>query len=122
MPRNRLKEVSKSVVNKVRKFPYKKVGGKLKSMLVNLQKNHDIIGDVRGMGLFVGIELIEKKGTLYPNSTAAGSIVNTMRNRGILLSVDGLDKNVIKIKPPMVFNERNASFLVENLDAVLSNY
>ena len=100
----------------------KKVGGKLKSMLVNLQKNHDIIGDVRGMGLFLGIELIEKKGTLYPNSTAAGSIVNTMRNRGILLSVDGLDKNVIKIKPPMVFNERNASFLVENLDAVLSNY
>ena len=100
----------------------KKVGGKLKSMLVNLQKNYDIIGDVRGMGLFLGIELIEKKGTLYPNSTAAGSIVNTMRNRGILLSVDGLDKNVIKIKPPMVFNERNASFLVENLDAVLSNY
>ena len=100
----------------------KKVGGKLKSMLVNLQKNHDIIGDVRGMGLFIGIELIQKKGTLYPNSTDAGSIVNTMRNRGILLSVDGLDKNVIKIKPPMVFNERNASFLVENLDAVLSNY
>ena len=45
-----------------------------------------------------------------------------MKDRGILLSVDGPDKNVIKIKPPMVFNEENATFLVENLETVLSDY
>jgi len=48
--------------------------------------------------------------------------VNAMKNRGILLSVDGPDKNVIKIKPPMVFNDENATFLVENLEAALSDY
>jgi len=99
-----------------------KVGKKLKSMLNKLQKNHEIIGEVRGMGLFIGVEFIDRGNKLKPNSTDAASIVNAMKNRGILLSVDGPDKNVIKIKPPMVFNEKNASFLVENLDEVLSNY
>ena len=48
------------------------------------------------------------------------TIVNEMRNKGILLSSDGPDHNVIKIKPPMVFNGANALFLVETLDKILS--
>ncbi len=99
-----------------------KVGRKLKSMLIDLQKDHDIIGEVRGMGLFIGVELVDRRNGLKPNSTDAKLIVNAMKNRGVLLSLDGPDKNVIKIKPPMVFNEKNAAFLVENLEATLSNY
>tara|TARA_Y100000748_G_scaffold188866_1_gene158066 strand:- start:8767 stop:10083 length:1317 start_codon:yes stop_codon:yes gene_type:complete len=100
----------------------KKVGKELKSMLVDIKKHYDIIGDIRGMGLFIGIELIDDKHNLEPNSNAATSIVNTMKDHGILLSVDGPEKNVIKIKPPMVFNKKNAAFLVENLDTVFSKY
>ncbi len=100
----------------------KKVGKELKSMLLDIKKHYDIIGDIRGMGLFIGVELIDNKRNLEPNSKAAISIVNTMKDHGILLSVDGPEKNVIKIKPPMVFNRKNAAFLVEKLDIVLSKY
>lgn len=97
-----------------------KVGNKLKSLLNELKSVHDIIGDVRGKGLFLGIEIIKDLATLEPYQKMAHKIVNEMRNKGILLSSDGPDHNVIKIKPPMVFNGANALFLVETLDKILS--
>ena len=98
------------------------IGNELKSMLKSLQKNYDIIGDVRGQGLFIGIEIVKDLSSLSPYSKAAGSIVNEMKRNGILLSTDGPDHNVIKIKPPMIFNHTNAIFLVETLDGILSKY
>ena len=97
-----------------------RVGNKLKSLLNELKSVHDVIGDVRGRGLFLGIEIIEDHVTLQPHQQMADKIVNEMRNKGILVSSDGPAHNVIKIKPPMVFNSSNALFLVEALDKVLS--
>ena len=57
-----------------------------------------------------------------PNEKTAKEIVNLMKGNGILLSTDGPDHNVIKIKPPMVFNDDNALFLVETLDNILIKY
>tara|TARA_B100000900_G_scaffold138622_1_gene117518 strand:- start:3298 stop:4584 length:1287 start_codon:yes stop_codon:yes gene_type:complete len=96
------------------------VGSKLKSLLNELKSVHDIIGDVRGKGLFLGIEIIRDLETLKPDKQVTHKIVNEMRNRKILLSSDGPDHNVIKVKPPMVFNSSNALFFVETLDKVLS--
>ena len=97
-----------------------RVGNELKTLLNEVKSVHDIIGDVRGKGLFLGIEIIKDLETLEPDKQVTNKIVNEMRNSKILLSSDGPDHNVIKIKPPMVFNSSNALFLVETLDKVLS--
>ena len=97
-----------------------RVGNELKTLLNEVKSVHDIIGDVRGKGLFLGIEIIRDLETLEPDKQVTHKIVNEMRNRKILLSSDGPDHNVIKVKPPMVFNSSNALFLVETLDRVLS--
>ena len=98
------------------------VGKYLLSMLVELKQNHAIIGDVRGNGLFLGIELIKDQKTLEPAAIEADLLVNEMKEKGILLSIDGPDHNVIKIKPPMVFNRENALYLIEKLNKILSSY
>ena len=99
------------------------VGDKLFSMLHELKDKYDLIGDVRGKGLFLGIEIIDGKASSpTPDEKAAKEIVNLMKENGILLSTDGPDHNVIKIKPPMVFNDDNAVFLVETLDKILIKY
>ena len=78
---------------------------------------------MRGKGLFLGIEIIDGKASSpTPDEQAAKEIVNLMKENGILLSTDGPDHNVIKIKPPMVFNDDNAVFLVETLDKILIKY
>jgi len=71
------------------------------------------------MGLFVGVELVLDRGTLAPAPVQASYVVERMKELGILLSTDGPLHNVIKIKPPMVFSEGDADFLVQALDEVL---
>ncbi|MBT3189042.1 MAG: aminotransferase class III-fold pyridoxal phosphate-dependent enzyme [Anaerolineae bacterium] len=95
-------------------------GAKLRAGLLGLKDRYPLIGDVRGEGLFLGIELVRDRSTLEPASAETHQIVEEMRNRQILLSVDGPLHNVIKIKPPIVFNEDDAARLVRELDAVLS--
>lgn len=97
------------------------VGKILMDLLNQLKSRHSIIGDVRGRGLFLGIELVNNPKELKPLGKTASDVVNKMKDYGVLLSTDGPDNNVIKIKPPMVFNEENAYFLAENLDLVFSN-
>ena len=94
------------------------VGSYLLNQLKNLQNQHDLIGEVRGRGLFIGIELV--KDELVPAAAEAQTIVNHMKDKGLLLSTDGPDHNVIKIKPPLVFNKKNADELVEKLDETMS--
>ena len=95
------------------------VGSRLISALRGLTDRHPVIGDVRGAGLFVGIELV-RGGTLIPAAAEADYVVNRMKEHGILLSTDGPDRNVIKFKPPMVFSESDADRLVSTLDTVLA--
>ena len=96
------------------------VGIYLKERLNDLKEQFPIIGDVRGRGLFLGVELVKNE-NLLPAKTEAHSIVNQMKENNILLSIDGPDHNVIKIKPPLVFNKENADELVLTFSKVLSN-
>ena len=98
-----------------------KVGEYLLEKLKQLQGEFPLIGQVRGMGLFIGIELIKEKSKLIPAHAEAEKVVNDMMQKRILLSTDGPDHNVIKIKPPMVFSTENADELVLNLSEVLGN-
>ncbi len=97
----------------------KTMGDYLKKELRQLQADFPIIGDVRGHGLFLGMELVNDRETLEPAAEAAAYLANRMRERGILMSTDGPYHNVLKIKPPMCFDRRNADFLLENLAVVL---
>jgi 4-aminobutyrate aminotransferase and related aminotransferases len=91
------------------------VGRYLIEELNDLKIRHKLIGDVRGRGLFLGIELIRDYDKMIPAVSEAEQIVNDMKDHGILISTDGPDKNVLKIKPPMVFNKNNADQLLDTL-------
>ncbi len=95
-------------------------GDRLLSGLRELQERHAAIGDVRGAGLFVGFELVRDRETRGPDAELASELVNRAAMRGVLLSTDGPNYNVIKIKPPMVFAHADANRLVETVDAVLT--
>ncbi|MNY55577.1 Taurine--pyruvate aminotransferase [compost metagenome] len=84
-------------------------------------EKHEIIGDVRGKGLFVGAELVRDRQTLEPAVPEIDQIVEQMRDRGFLISTDGPLHNVLKIKPPMLFNIENADSFLYNLDEILGN-
>ena len=79
-------------------------------------KNKKYISEVRGRGLFLGIDIINEYDQLKPNKQLANKIINYMREKGILLSTDGPYDNVIKIKPPLVFNKANVDNVCENLE------
>jgi 4-aminobutyrate aminotransferase-like enzyme/Ser/Thr protein kinase RdoA (MazF antagonist) len=95
------------------------VGNHLLLRLGELMARHPIIGDVRGKGLFIGVELVRNRTTLEPASAEAAYIVNRMKELGVLLSTDGPFANVVKIKPPLVFRHEDAEFLTAMLDRVL---
>jgi 4-aminobutyrate aminotransferase-like enzyme len=95
-------------------------GDHLKAQFERLAAKHDIIGDVRGEGLFLGIELVRDRATLEPATDEAGRIANHMRNSGVLISTDGPYDNVLKIKPPMPFGITEADIMVEALAEALA--
>ena len=98
------------------------LGARFIAGLEDLRARHAIIGDVRGRGLFLGIELVRDHGTLEPADTEASAIVNAMKHRGVLLATDGPLHNVIKIKPPMVLSEDDVDMALRELDNVLLEY
>jgi 4-aminobutyrate aminotransferase-like enzyme len=85
-----------------------------------LMERHALIGDVRGSGLFVGVELVRDRDTLEPAGAEASYIANRMREEGILLGTDGPHHNVVKIRPPMPFTDSDADRLLATFDDVLS--
>ncbi len=87
-------------------------GEYLMAGLRELACRNPLIGDVRGQGLFIGIELVRDRETLEPAAAEAEALVNRMKDRGILLSTDGPNHNVIKIKPPIVFSRADADLLL----------
>jgi 4-aminobutyrate aminotransferase-like enzyme len=97
-----------------------KVGIRLLNGLRTLVDKYPLIGDVRGLGLYVGIELVTDRQTLAPAARHADYIINRMKDYGILISTDGPLHNVLKLKPPIVFNEQNADEVVRVLDKVLA--
>jgi 4-aminobutyrate aminotransferase-like enzyme/Ser/Thr protein kinase RdoA (MazF antagonist) len=96
-----------------------KAGKRLLAGMKPFIERYPIVGDVRGSGLFLGIELVRSRETLEPAKEEAEFIVNRMRDAGILLGTDGPFENVIKIRPPMPFDESNADLLVANMEQIL---
>lgn len=96
------------------------VGRHLKQSLNDLMSQHHLIGDVRGEGLFLGIELVRNRETLEQAGPEAGYISERMKEFGVLVSTDGPFHNVLKIKPPMVFTKGDADRLTTTLNRVLS--
>jgi 4-aminobutyrate aminotransferase-like enzyme len=97
-----------------------KVGSYLRQGLLTLADRHTLIGDIRGEGLMVGVELIDAAGG--PAAGTARSITEAMRERGILLSATGPAGNVLKIRPPLVFQYEHADLLLTVLDEVLASW
>ena len=92
----------------------------LMKQLRKLATEFPLIGDVRGVGLFLGVELVRDASTKMPATTQASYLVNRMRERGILMSTDGPDYNVLKLKPPLCFGREAADYLLDNLRLVLA--
>jgi 4-aminobutyrate aminotransferase-like enzyme len=78
-----------------------------------------LIGDVRGSGLFLGVDLVNDRDSRAPASEQAEYVVNRLRERGILAGTDGPGHNVIKLRPPLTFSEADADLFVETLDSIL---
>lgn len=93
------------------------VGAHLTNGLRQLQKRYLEIADVRGNGLFLGVELVDQNG--HPNTKLASRIKNGLREKFILISTDGPYDNVLKIKPPLCFTEQNADVLVRAIEELL---
>jgi 4-aminobutyrate aminotransferase-like enzyme len=95
------------------------VGAYLEIRLRSLAARHTLIGDVRGTGLFFGVELVRDRTTLEPATEEARAIMNQMRQHGVLVGLTGPHRNVLKIRPPLVFTKENADLLTETLDRIL---
>ncbi len=87
-----------------------------------LMARHALIGDVRGRGLFIGIELVLDRESRAPAAAAASHVVEFLKDRGIQISIDGPRYNVLKIKPPMVISASDAARVVAALDEALEDY
>jgi len=97
-----------------------RAGKRLLEGMQQLSEKYPLIGDVRGLGLYAGVELVTSRKTLQPATEHADYIINRMRDHGILISTDGPLDNVLKFKPPLVFSEKNADQVVAVLDRVLA--
>ena len=98
----------------------KEVGGHLKDRLLDLQEQHQLIGEVRGMGLMLGVELVRDRKTKEPANTEAADVLELCKERGLIIGKGGLFGNTLRIKPPMCITKDDADFLVDTLDEVLS--
>jgi 4-aminobutyrate aminotransferase-like enzyme/Ser/Thr protein kinase RdoA (MazF antagonist) len=96
-----------------------RVGAHLIEGLKSLQTRHALIGDVRGSGLFLGIDLVLDRETREAAPMQASYVVNRLRDCGILAGADGPRHNVIKLRPPLVFSVADAELFVNTLDAIL---
>jgi 4-aminobutyrate aminotransferase-like enzyme len=96
-----------------------RVGAHLMESVKKLQERHALIGDVRGSGLFLGIDLVLDRETREAAPLQASYVVNRLRDCGILAGTDGPHHNVIKLRPPLVFSEADADLFVKTLDAIL---
>ncbi|MDB4878118.1 MAG: putative class-III aminotransferase [Gemmatimonadetes bacterium] len=96
------------------------VGDEMLAKLRTLADRYPLIGDVRGSGLFLGVELVRDRETLEPAGEEASFVANRMRERGILLGTDGPHHNVVKIRPPMPFSAGDADVLVAEFERALA--
>jgi len=97
------------------------VGGYLKAGFEELQQRHALIGDVRGMGLLLGIELVRDRESKEPANTECAEVLELTKERGLLLGKGGLYGNTLRIKPPMCMTKDDADFMLCCLDEALTS-
>ena len=97
------------------------VGGHLKAGLERLKRSHALIGDVRGMGLMLGVELVRDRATKEPAKSETLDMLEAAREAGVLIGKGGLDGNVLRIKPPMCITRADADFALDVFDRSLSS-
>jgi alanine-glyoxylate transaminase/(R)-3-amino-2-methylpropionate-pyruvate transaminase len=95
------------------------VGSYLLARLKSLQEKHQLIGDVRGMGLMIGVELVKDRKSKEPARTETANLLELAKDRGLLIGKGGLFGNVLRIKPPMCITRDDADFMVDTLDEIL---
>ncbi|KAG1668083.1 hypothetical protein FOA52_010493 [Chlamydomonas sp. UWO 241] len=98
----------------------KQVGDHLLGRLRGLAAKHDIIGDVRGQGLMLGVELVTDRKSKAPAKAETAIAMDAMKDMGVLMGKGGLHGNVFRIKPPMCFTKDDADFLADVMDAALT--
>jgi alanine-glyoxylate transaminase/(R)-3-amino-2-methylpropionate-pyruvate transaminase len=96
-----------------------RVGTHLKNRLLEVQKRQPLVGEVRGMGLMLGVELVRDRRTKEPANAEAAEVLELCKERGLLLGKGGLFGNTLRIKPPMCVTKDDADFLADCLDEVL---
>jgi 4-aminobutyrate aminotransferase-like enzyme/Ser/Thr protein kinase RdoA (MazF antagonist) len=98
----------------------KLMGAKLKDGLVKLQTRHPLIGDVRGCGLFIGLDLVEDRESKEPATAAADYVINRLREHRILMGTEGPAHNILKIRPPITIEEDDVNMILQVMGEVLS--
>ncbi|WP_114390068.1 aminotransferase class III-fold pyridoxal phosphate-dependent enzyme [Notoacmeibacter marinus] len=96
------------------------MGARLMSGLTALTERHPLIGDVRGQGLFIGVELVEDRTTRHPATRQTAYVLNRMRDERILIGCEGPDNNILKIRPPLTIDAEGVAMLLDRLDVILS--
>ena len=96
------------------------VGARLLSGLRRLQDKYPTIGDVRGIGLFIGVDLVTDRDSRTENTPLADYIVNRLREERVLIGTDGPHNNVLKIRPPLTIGAHDVDQLIALLDAIFS--
>jgi 4-aminobutyrate aminotransferase-like enzyme len=94
-------------------------GEYLRSGIASCAKGSDRIGDVRGAGLYLGVECVTDKTSKTPDARLADKIVNGMRERGVLIGTAGLNGNILKVRPPLAFRREHADIFLDAFDATL---
>ena len=97
----------------------RKLGARFKSGLEKLAKSHKIIGDVRGMGLMLGVEMVRDRGTKEPAKEETADLLEACREMSLLVGKGGMNGNVLRIKPPMCITEADVDFALDVLDGGL---
>ncbi|MEQ8660642.1 MAG: aminotransferase class III-fold pyridoxal phosphate-dependent enzyme, partial [Gammaproteobacteria bacterium] len=96
------------------------VGDYTRARLANLAERHALIGDIRGHGLWIGVELVHDRTSKEPATELTRRVVNQMKARGILMNRIGEFDNVLKMRPPMPFAREQADLVVDTQDEVLA--
>lgn len=96
------------------------VGARFKQGLCSLAERHELVGDVRGRGLLVGLELVRDRRTLEPAAAETRRVVNRMRELGVLTATEGPHGNVLKLRPPICFTREQADLTIAAIDQALS--
>ena len=96
-----------------------RVGPALRAAIADLAGSHPAIGDVRGLGLLTGVELVDAEGA--PDAALAGRMKNRLRERGVLVGTTGPAGNVLKVRPPLVFGDEHIPLVIDALEGALAS-